>query len=139
MKLEKVAIKSKEDHITMTGGAHFHVFVNNETGQELIERTTAEAHAMMKMPGGSFWNPVKPGYTWQYTFGTYEYDTPDGILGEGQYAEDEQKCICRFIGDKQTDVYEVQKEKIVKDVILDSEVDKIKQDFVKKIYGDSLR
>lgn len=139
MKLEKVNIKSKEDHTTMTGGAHFHVFVNNETGEELIERTTAEAHAMQKMPGGSFFNPAKKGYTWQYTFGTYEYDTSDGILAEGQYAEDEQKYICRFLGDTQTKLYEVPKDKIVKDTILGSEVAKIKDDFIKKIYGDSIR
>lgn len=129
MKLQKVAIKSREDHATMTGGAHFHVFVNNETGEELFERTTAEAHAMMKMPGGAVFNPRKEGYTWKYTFGTYEYDTPDGTLHEGQYAEDEHKAICRFPGTKEHDLFEVAKSKIVKGEIADSEVTKMKEEY----------
>lgn len=126
MKLEKVAIKSKEDHATMTGGAHFHAFRNIKTGEKFFERTTVEHHAMMKMKGGSVFNPAKPGHIWLYTFGTNEYDTPDGTLEVGQYADDGLNFVCRFPNTNKHETHIVEKQKLKNDVIADSEVAKIR-------------
>lgn len=120
MKLQKVSIKSREDHKTNTGGAHFHIFIKNETGEELIERTTAEQHALMKGVDGVKYNPVKKGYTWSHTVGRNEYDTPDGELGEGQYAVDGDYCECRPFGLSRREIIQIPKEKIVGNEIMDS-------------------
>lgn len=126
MKLEKVNIKSREDHVTMTGGAHFHVFRNNETGEKVFERTTAQHHAMMKMKGGSLFNPSKPGHTWLYTFGAHEYDTADGTLDIGQYAEDGEHVICRFENTKKHETHTIEKNKVKNGEIPDAEVARIR-------------
>jgi hypothetical protein len=88
IQLTQVAILSKEDHKTMTGGAHYHIFRNLKDGSILLERTTAEHHALQKQKGGSVYNPKKDGYEWVATYGDHEYDTPSGRLEANTYAID---------------------------------------------------
>lgn len=101
IQLTKVRILSKEDLTAKTGGAHFHVFIKEDDGSELLVRTTVEQHNLQNGVGGYAHNPVPPkGYKWRATIGMNEYDTPDGLLGVNQYAVDGDVAIVRIEGMK---------------------------------------
>jgi len=123
----------------MTGGAHFHVFRNDDTGEEVIERTTAAKHRLMKLSGGAKHNPVKPGHTWLMTFGMHEYNTPDGCLGENQYAEDDEFCYVRVADSQASEVYTLEKDMIVDGRIKEEDVEIVKAKVREFKYGNRIR
>ena len=133
MKLTKVNIRSVENHLTKTGGAHFHIFIRDMDGVRVVERTTAKIHALMKGKDGQIHNPQKTGHTWSHTIGRNEYDTPSGELEEGQYAENGEINECRFVGSPVLDVFQIPKTEMPLGEISKEEVEKINIEYKKEI------
>lgn len=124
IQLKQVAILSKENHETKTGGAHYHVFRNLKDGSKLIERTTVEQHNLQKGPGGAEHNPKKDGYEWVCTYGNYEYDTPSGRLEPNTYAIDGEKALVNTTEMEDGFAVSLPKTSVVDDKISDAMIPK---------------
>lgn len=133
MQLEKVQIRSVENSDSETGGAHFAIFVSDSDGSTVINRITPRKHFSMKKIGGFSRNPKLNGYQFVGAFATYEYDTADGELAEGQYAEDGDICICRLTGTEKGELYSIRKENMPDGNVDRAEVDRINDEFNKNI------
>lgn len=132
MQLEKVAIRSVENKDTGEGGVHFAVFIRESDGSRLVQRISSAEHFNMKQRSGAGSNPSKPGYRFLTAYATYEFDTEDGELAEGQYAEDGDICICRLIGSERGDLFSIKKVDMPEGKVPKREIERINRDFNKK-------
>lgn len=131
MQLEKVAIRSVENPQTEEGGVHFAVFINESDGSRLVERISPKEHFAMKKQGGGALNPTKEGYRFLTAYATYEFDTEDGELAEGQYAEDGTLCICRLFGAERGDLFSIKSADMPGGRVPKREIERINRDFDK--------
>ncbi len=75
------------------GYSHFHIFVNDETGEEFpVECTEAEYVRLAGVDGGQF-NPTLEGHTWKYSMGgAIKVDTTTGLMADGDYVVVDNKA-----------------------------------------------
>tara|TARA_R110000868_G_scaffold216847_1_gene466992 strand:+ start:28 stop:390 length:363 start_codon:yes stop_codon:yes gene_type:complete len=68
------------------GVGYIHQFKNDETDEIVLIPCTEEEYTRMGGEGGSQFNPVMKGHTWECSFGgTYKVDTPTTLMGGNEY------------------------------------------------------
>lgn len=91
------------------GKGYVHTFKNKRTGDIKNVPCTQAEYERLGEKDGKRHNPTLEGYDWIYSAGgTIKVDTPDTVLGEGDYCETERDVI--FIHEGQA--YRIAKNRI---------------------------
>lgn len=68
------------------GYSYFHIFINDETGEETAVETTQAEYERLGQPDGAQFNPVLEGHTWKCSLGgAVKVDSPTGLLKDREY------------------------------------------------------
>jgi len=75
------------------GYSNFHIFINDETGEEVGIECAAEEYAQLGSVKDVQITPTLDGHTWKCSLGgAMKVDSVDGLMREGEYTENGGKA-----------------------------------------------